>query len=184
MVIGSNKNLYSSAGYIVEPDEIGLGLSVCTLRESLEASLVMIMEPALKGEVAIHLDLAAEADERIVTDKGILQQILFSLLSNAVRFSPANGTVNVSAVREADFITVTVADNGVGIRSEELAQLFQPFTTQDLVYTTEYGGSGLCLAMTMILVEMLGGRIRAESEFGTGSRFIFTIPLRCCTGIT
>ena len=166
------------------PEEIGLGLSVCSLRDTLDDSLLLIMDLALKGGVAIHLSLDPEADERIVTDKVILQQILYSLLSNAVRFTPAGGTVDVTAVREADFIKITVADSGVGIKAEEIAGLFQPFTQEESVYTKGNEGSGLGLTLTMKMVELLGGKIRVESQFGSGSRFSFTMPLRSCTGIT
>jgi len=167
-----------------QQDEIGLGLSVCSLKESLDAALIMLLEKALKGGVAIRLNLEAEACERIVTDRGMLQRVLLTLLANAVRFSPAGGTVEVSAVREADFIKITVADNGVGIRAKDMAYLFQPDTRQESAGHKGHEGSGIGLALTMRLVDLLGGRIRAVSEFGTGSRFSFTLPLRNCKGIT
>lgn len=177
-----SKNMHDSP--VEGPDDIGLGLSVCSLRDSLDVSLQLIMDTALKGGVAIHFNLDPEADERIVTDKVILQQILFSLLSNAVRFTPSGGTVDVTAVRDADFIKITVADSGVGIKAEEIPGLFQPFTQEESVYTKGNEGSGLGLTLTMRMVELLGGKIRVESQFGSGSRFSFTIPLRSCTGIT
>ena len=167
-----------------EQDELGLGLCVCSLKESLDDALLMLMESALKSGVAIRLNLAAEAAERIVTDKGMLQQILYSLLANAVRFTPAGGTVDVSAVREIYFIKITVTDSGVGIRTEDMAYLFQPGISLKSADYREHAGSGLGLALTMRMVELLGGRMQTESEFGAGSRFSFTLPLRNGKGIT
>jgi CheY-like chemotaxis protein len=114
----------------------------------------------------------------IVADQRKLKQILYNLLSNAVKFTPAGGTVHVSAVRDEDFIEITVADSGIGLRQEDIPKLFRAFTQLELVYTKEYEGTGLGLALTKQLVELHGGRIWVKSEFGTGSRFIFTIPLR------
>jgi len=85
--------------------------------------------------------------------------------------------VDVSAVRDGDFIEITVADTGMGIRKEDIPKLFQAFTQLESVYTKEYEGTGLGLALTKQLVELHGGRIWVKSEFGTGSRFTLTIPL-------
>lgn len=106
-----------------------------------------------------------------------LKQILFNLLSNAVKFTSTAGAVNVSAVRDGDFIEITVADTGIGIREEDIPKLFQAFTQLESVYTKGFEGTGLGLALTRQLVELHGGRIWMESEFGKGSRFSFTIPL-------
>ena len=150
------------------------------LRESLEASMMMLKEKALKGGIALHLDIAPEADVSIAADQRKLKQILFNLLSNAVKFTHAGGTVDVSVVRDGDFIEITVADTGMGIREEDIPKLFQTFTQLESVYTKGFEGTGLGLALTRQLVELHGGRIWVKSEFGTGSRFSFTIP---CTQV-
>jgi PAS domain S-box-containing protein len=161
----------------VESGKMELELSTFLLRESLDASMIMLREKALKGGIKLHLDLATEADVRIVADQRKLKQILFNLLTNAVKFTPVEGTVDVSAVRDGDFIEITVADSGIGIKDENIPKLFHPFTQLESAYTKGYEGTGLGLALTRQLVELHGGRIWMESEFGTGSRFSFTIPL-------
>ncbi len=166
------------------PSTMELELSVCSIRKALEASLLLLDKSALRGGVDIRMDLAPEADERFVADKEKLIQILFSLLANAVRFTGAGGSVDVQAVRVADCIRITVADTGVGIKTEDIPNLFQAFTPQESVYSRECKGSGPGLALTRQLVELHGGELWVESEFGTGSRFSFTIPLRNCAGIT
>ena len=168
----------------VEPAKLELELGVCSLREALDAALVMLREKALDCCLDIKLDLATEVDERIVADFNMLKQILFSLLANAIRFTAAGGNVGVSTVREGDLIKVCVSDSGIGISEKDIPNLFQPFTVLESVYTAGYEGSGLGLALTRQLVELHGGTIRVESEVGTGSRFSFTIPLRNCQGIT
>jgi CheY-like chemotaxis protein len=161
----------------VESGKMDLELSAFSLRESLDASLVMLREKALKGGLELHLKLAPQADVSIVADQRKLKQIMFNLLTNAVKFTPAGGIVDVSAVRDGDFIEITVADTGMGIRKEDISKLFQTFTQLESVYTKEYEGTGLGLALTKQLVELHGGRIWVKSEFGTGSRFTLTIPL-------
>jgi signal transduction histidine kinase len=77
---------------------------------------------------------------------------------------------------DADFVEISVADTGIGIKEEDLPLLFAPFQQLDAGFTRQYEGTGLGLALTKRLVELHGGRIWAESEFGRGSRFTFAIP--------
>jgi PAS domain S-box-containing protein len=161
----------------VESGKMELELSLFLLRESLEASMMLLREKALKSRIQLHLNIAPQADVQIVADQRKLKQILFNLLSNAVKFTHAAGTVNVSAVRDGDFIEITVADTGIGIREEDIPKLFHPFTQLESVYTKGFEGTGLGLALNRQLVELHGGRIWVKSEIGAGSRFSFTIPL-------
>lgn len=77
-----------------------------------------------------------------------------------------------------DYIEITVEDTGIGIKPEDMERLFKEFAQLESPYTKKYEGTGLGLALTKKLVELHGGRIRVESEFGKGSRFIFVIPTR------
>jgi PAS domain S-box-containing protein len=161
----------------VESGKMVLELSLFSLSETLEASLMMLREKAMKGGLGLHITLAPQADVGIVADQRKLKQIMFNLISNAVKFTPAGGTVEVSAVRDGDYIEITVADTGLGIKGEDIPKLFQPFTQLESVYTKGYEGTGLGLALTRQLVELSGGRIWVKSLFGKGSSFSFTIPL-------
>jgi PAS domain S-box-containing protein len=161
----------------VEAGKMELELSPFLLRESLDASMIMLKEKALKGGIEIDLNLAPEADVTLVADQRKLKQILFNLLSNAVKFTPTAGTVHVSAIRDGDFVEISVQDTGIGIREDDIPKLFQAFTQLESVYTKGFEGTGLGLALTRQLVELHGGRIWMESRFGSGSRFSFTIPL-------
>ncbi|OGU16847.1 MAG: hypothetical protein A2076_00350 [Geobacteraceae bacterium GWC2_53_11] len=161
----------------VESGNMNLELTVFLLRELLAASMILLREKALKSRIELRLDLAPEADIQIVADQRKLKQIMFNLLSNAVKFTPAGGTVNVSAKKDGDFIEITVADTGIGIREEDIPKLFHPFTQLESVYTKEFEGTGLGLALNRQMVELHGGRIWVKSDIGAGSRFSFTIPL-------
>jgi PAS domain S-box-containing protein len=181
-ILGSGRHLLSLINDIldlskVESGKMELELSPFSLRETLDASMMMLRERALKRGIAFNINVAQEADVSIVADQRKLKQILFNLLSNAVKFTPAAGTVEVTAVRDGDFIEISVADTGIGIKGEDIQKLFQAFTQLESVYTKGFEGTGLGLALTRQLVELHGGRIWVKSEFGTGSTFSFTVPL-------
>jgi signal transduction histidine kinase len=161
----------------VESGKMELELSDFSLRETVDASLMMLKEKALKGGMSLGADFAPQADVQIFADQRKLKQILFNLLSNAVKFTQKDGSVKVSTLRYGDVIEITVADTGIGIKEEDIPKLFQAFTQLESVYTKQYEGTGLGLALTRQLVELHGGRIWVESTFGEGSRFSFTIPM-------
>jgi signal transduction histidine kinase len=181
-ILYSGRHLLSLINDILDLSKVEAGMMVLdfndfSVREALETSVMMLKERAFKGEIALHLELAPSADLSIGGDQRKLKQILFNLLSNAVKFTPAGGTVEVSAVRDGHYIEITVADTGMGIKADDIPKLFQSFTQLESVYTKKFEGTGLGLALTRQLVELHGGRIWVKSEFGAGSRFIFTIPL-------
>ena len=171
-------------GTTLASGSIALELGVCSIREALDAAMEILREMALERGVAIHLELDPDINQRIVADFEMLKQILLSLLANAIRFSPPGGTVDVKSVRDGDEQIITVADLGTGIREEDLPNLFEAFTTLESVYTPKNEVTGLSLPLTRQLVELHGGSIRAESTFGTGSRFSISIPLKSCQVIT
>jgi PAS domain S-box-containing protein len=162
----------------VESGKMDLELDDFLLRDCLDAAVMMLREKALKGGIELILNLAPEADVQIEADQRKLKQILFNLLSNAVKFTAAAGTVEVGALRDGDFLEITVRDTGIGIKEEDLAKLFHPFTQLESVYTKGFEGTGLGLALTRQLVELHCGRIWVESQFGAGSSFSFALPLK------
>jgi len=161
----------------VESGNMKLELSTFSLRETVEASLMMLREKAMKSGIELRMELAHQTDVNILADQRKLKQIFYNLISNAVKFTSTGGFIDVSAVRDGDFIEVTVADTGLGVKEEDIPKLFHPFTQLESVYTKQYEGTGLGLALTRQLVELHGGRVWVKSEFGAGSKFSFTIPL-------
>src|SRR6185436_18226649 len=106
------------------------------------------------------------------------KQILVNLLTNAVKFTPANGHVilEVNTNAEKGLIQFVISDNGIGIAPENLSKLFQPFVQVDSKLNRQYGGTGLGLALVQKLVDLHGGSVDVESEFGRGSRFTINLP--------
>lgn len=207
-IYGSGRHLLALINDIldlakVESGKLELELSHVVLETVLGSSLSMLKEKAMRHGVSIILDNEVpDAVREIIVDERKLKQILFNLLSNAVKFTPNGGSVRVSARLIADYsspqpypqgeegdlqsairhpqsaIEVSISDSGIGIRQKDMDRLFKPFSQVEGAYTKTYEGTGLGLAITKRLVEFLGGTIRAESDFGKGSRFSFTLPLR------
>jgi two-component system phosphate regulon sensor histidine kinase PhoR len=110
-------------------------------------------------------------------DEDRLGQVLVNLLHNAVKFSPNGGVITVGVSDELDRIRVWVRDPGIGVPKADLARIFERFYKVDRARVRGRGGTGLGLSISRHVVESHGGRIWAESEEGSGSTFIFTVPL-------
>ncbi len=186
----------------VEAGKMTLDPSTFPLREVLQGAITMVREKAIKYNIQLGVEIGPGAEVEITADERKLKQIMFNLLSNAVKFTPDGGSVRVSArgVRcsesgvwskrevselrtqssepDRDFIEISVADTGIGIKPEDIGKLFKEFTQLDSPYTKGYEGTGLGLALTKKLVELHGGAIGVESEYGKGCTFTFTIPIQ------
>jgi len=126
-----------------------------------------------------HVDLDDRIPEDlppVLADRERVHQVLFNLLDNAVRFTPAGGRVTVTASRHNGSVDVAVADTGPGISAEHLPRLFERFYRVDEARSRDDGGTGIGLAIARSVVEAHGGRIWAESEPGRGSTFTFELP--------
>lgn len=108
-------------------------------------------------------------------DERRVEQVLNNLLSNALKFT-AHGTITLSCSAMEEFLLITVSDTGMGIKSEDLNKLFHPFSQIDTQLKQVHEGTGLGLAISKHLVEAMGGRITAMSDWGKGSQFSFTLP--------
>lgn len=149
------------------------------LKDALKSSVAIFNERSIGHNMKLTIQIEDDADIAIETDSGNLIQILFNLIDNAVKFTPDGGSVSVSArkIEAEKLIEISVADTGIGIKPEDIGKLFKPFRQLESPYTKKYSGTGIGLILTKRLVELLGGRIWVESEFGKGSRFTFVIPI-------
>ena len=116
----------------------------------------------------------------IVLDEQRLGQVITNLISNAIKFTPDEGKIDLEArlldIRESDCtIEISVTDTGIGISKEQHEKLFNSFVQADSNISRKFGGTGLGLAISKKIVEMMNGDIRIESEIGYGAKFIFTI---------
>lgn len=149
------------------------------LKRYIETSLDLVRSKASEKGLTLSYTIDDGTPKAIRGDPIRLQQILANLLSNAVKFTD-KGEISVSVtskkLEEQRFeMYFAVRDTGIGIPEDKMSRLFQPFTQVDSSTTRKYGGTGLGLAITKKLVEMMGGRIWAESQLGRGSTFNFTI---------
>ncbi len=161
----------------VEAGKMELVIEKVPVPEIINESLILIKERAAKHKVILKKELDPHLDI-IETDNMRFKQVLFNLLSNAVKFSkPDGGTITITAKKEGDMAKFSVSDTGIGIREDDLSKLFNNFEQLDSGVARHFGGSGLGLAISKKLVELHGGNIWAESKFGEGSTFYFTIPI-------
>lgn len=114
----------------------------------------------------------------IYADKIRFKQILYNLISNAIKFTPKNGRVDVTVEKADDVLKVSVKDTGIGISEDDMKKLFQPFTQIDSAANRRYEGTGLGLSLVKRFVELHNGKIMVESVEGAGTDFIFELPLR------
>lgn len=130
---------------------------------------------------AKHIRLQLVLDERaglISGDSERLQQVMSNLLSNAIKFTPKNGSVQVTLGRAESHVEMTVSDSGIGIESEFLPHVFEPFQQAMNGSMRRHGGLGLGLSIVRHIVELHGGEIEAESAGpGKGARFTIKLPL-------
>ncbi len=116
-------------------------------------------------------------------DANRLQQIIWNLLTNAIKFTPRGGEVVVRLEQEGSFVCVTVSDTGKGIAPSFLPHVFEPFRQAEVVTTRTHGGLGLGLAIVKYLTELHGGSIAAHSEGeGKGATFVVELPVRNIAG--
>jgi signal transduction histidine kinase len=158
----------------VEAGRMELELSDVSLSETLRAGLTMHAERASRGGVALGLDLD-HADVIVEADERKLRQAVFNLVSNAVKFTPPGGRVDVSAQLAADVVEVAVTDTGLGIAAGDRELIFDEFRQAN---GPRDDGTGLGLPIARRFIELHGGRLWVESGPGTGSTFRFTVPVR------
>jgi signal transduction histidine kinase len=158
--------------------------SALSLADIVASEVAQVMPQADKRGIAIHLD--ARGESTVVGDRKKIRQIVSSLLSNAVKFTPDRGQVGVAlrpgplSPGEVDIqhaVHLVVSDSGIGISREQVAKIFEPFFQVDSSSTRAFGGTGLGLTLAKAYVEAHGGRIWVDTTPGQGSTFTATFPL-------
>ena len=110
-------------------------------------------------------------------DKSKLGQVIYNLTENAIKYTPDGGRIAVTLIQRGKLAVLSVQDNGVGIPKEDIAHIFDRFYRVDKARSREAGGSGLGLSIVRQLVELHGGRVTVESEFGHGTTFTVELPM-------
>ena len=135
-------------------------------------------------QLELYMDAMDVTDEDVYCDKTRLNQILLNLLSNAIKFTPAGGTVSVRVrqlagkVRGCGQYEFRIKDNGIGMSQEFAQKIFEPFERERTSTVSGIQGTGLGMAITKNIVDMMGGTIEVQTAQGKGSEFIIRVPLR------
>jgi len=181
MVKNSASHLLSLINDVLDISKIESGRVELSPEEfSLDDLVREVVEPLSPTASKKGLELMTEVPAGITlfNDKRRVKQVLMNLVSNAVKFTN-QGSVKITArVPGEDNLEVRVIDTGVGIKKEDMDKLFQPFQQIDVSPTKKSEGTGLGLHLSKKLADLLSGDISAKSEYGRGSEFTFTMPLR------
>ncbi len=160
----------------IESGQLRVEAEPIDLREKL-SSCVRLMEPiAQRNGVNLSINVDPALPRVVIGDQLRLRQILLNLIGNAVKFTEA-GSVEVRALQRDGQLLIEVEDTGIGIASDRVSAIFQPFYQADRSTARRYGGSGLGLSISAGLASALGGSIDVRSEFGKGTVFSLSLPL-------
>ena len=160
----------------IEAGKTDLKLESIPIHDAIEEGLTTISPLAsTRGVILEPATIVAVPNVR--ADRVRLRQILYNLISNAVKFTDRGGRVRIRARRDDDRVSITVMDTGIGIATRDLSRLYRSFEQLTLPSGDRPGGTGLGLALTKRLVEMHGGTIDVESELGVGTTFTVRIPV-------
>ena len=179
-IFSSGKHLLSLINDILDLSKIEAGRMELDVENfdvpaALGNAMTLVRERAQRHGITLGLDVAAEVGE-MRADERKFKQILVNLLTNAVKFTPDDGKVDVRARLTDGVLEVAVRDTGIGIAPQDQAAVFEEFRQVGRHYTNKQEGTGLGLALTQRFIELHGGTIRLESELGKGSVFTFTLP--------
>ncbi len=173
---------------------VELDIASVSVKNLCSSSLVFVKQQAFNKKIQIHSHIPTHINN-INVDERHIKQVLINLLTNAVKFTPNQGNINLLvAIGSGDtwqgeatipqqirkmnspMILLQVVDTGIGIAAKDLQMLFQPFVQVDSALNRQYEGTGLGLALVKQLVELHGGQVIAESEVGQGSCFTVALP--------
>ncbi|WP_414569652.1 ATP-binding protein [Nostoc sp. CCY 9925] len=161
----------------IEAGKAALNISEFSLVNVAQRTIESLEQKATSQQVNLKLDLQIDPQrDRFIADSERVEQILWNLLTNAIKFTPENGSVTLRLWVEDDTAIFQVEDTGIGIPEEQLPLLFEKFQQLDTPYRRRYEGTGLGLALTKQLVELHRGRIEVESTVSVGSIFSVWIP--------
>ncbi|HET7188875.1 MAG TPA: PAS domain-containing protein [Gemmatimonadaceae bacterium] len=160
----------------IETGTVQYDLTGVPVSEALASAEALVI-PQVRARGLRYVLGGCDPALRMRADAEKLQQILLNLLSNAIKFTEPGGEVRVECRVEGEMVEIIVADTGVGIPSDKLTSVFEPFVQVDQRLTRANEGVGLGLAISRDLARGMGGDLRAESEVGVGSRFVLRLPV-------
>ncbi|OBU12833.1 hybrid sensor histidine kinase/response regulator [Photobacterium aquimaris] len=161
----------------IESGSFELFNSNINLSDSITLVKNQLQPEANKKDILLECDIDESIPEYIYADKNRIIQIMFNLIGNAIKFTNV-GSVKISVTKVDNDIEVSVFDTGIGIAGDALNSLFNPFHQADGSITRKYGGTGLGLTISQLLIKKMKGSISIKSELGVGSCFTIRIPIQ------
>jgi signal transduction histidine kinase/CheY-like chemotaxis protein len=167
----------------IETNKFELSLANFNFKKMLHRVVSIIRFRADERRQKFYVDIDKKIPLALIGDDLRLAQVITNLLSNAVKFTPEEGVIRLSARLESEdgnlcLLQISVTDTGIGIGDKDKTRLFRSFEQAEAGTARKYGGTGLGLALSRRIVELMGGEIWVESEPGHGSTFFFTAPLK------
>ncbi|MBS6776918.1 MAG: response regulator [Butyricicoccus pullicaecorum] len=168
----------------IESGKLQLEETEVNLSEMLHDIKTIVGGQVHAKQLELYMDALDVTDEDVYCDRTRMGQILLNLLSNAIKFTPAGGTVSVrvrqfaGTVRDCAQYEFRVRDNGIGMSPEFAQKIFEPFERERTSTVSRIQGTGLGMAITRNIVEMMGGTIKVQTEKNRGTEFIICLPLR------
>ncbi|MEI6559755.1 MAG: ATP-binding protein [Rhodospirillaceae bacterium] len=170
----------------IEAGKILIEAVAFSLHDAIREVVELWQGAASAKGLTLDLAIAAEVPARVIGDPTRVKQVLFNLVSNAIKFTE-HGSVRVSAGLEGGtgaVVGIAVEDTGIGLAEDQIGSLFTAFSQADQTTTRRFGGTGLGLAISKRLVELMGGEIGVESRPGAGTTFRFTVRFACAAAET
>ena len=171
----------------IESGKIHLEEVEVNLSDVLHDLKTIVSGQIFAKQLELYMDVMDVTDEDVYCDKTRLNQILLNLLSNAIKFTPAGGTVSVRVrqpagkVRGCGQYEFRIKDNGIGMSQEFAKKIFEPFERERTSTVSRIQGTGLGMAITKNIVDMMGGTIEVQTAQGKGTEFIVCVPMRAQT---
>ena len=168
----------------IESGKIQLEETEVSLSEVLHDLKTIVSGQIHAKQLELYMDVMDVTHENVYCDKTRLNQVLLNLLSNAIKFTPAGGTVSVrlrqypGTKRGSEMYEIRVKDNGIGMSPEFVQKIFSPFERERTSTVSRTQGTGLGMAITKNIVDMMGGTIEVQTEQGKGTEFIVRLALR------
>ena len=167
----------------IESGRMELDENYCQIEDVWKSLLAVFDEKARKKNIALHYVMNVE-HEHVLTDTTKVKEIFVNILSNAMKYTPAGGSVMVNVDElpcdEAGYMMVRtrVSDTGIGMSPDYLTKIFEAFTREQNTTKSKIAGTGLGMSIVKKYVDLLGGTINVESELGKGSTFTVTLKHR------